>query len=253
MDLFARETWDNYDAGGLIAQRLELIRKIMPPDVRTILDAGCGNGAVTNELYPAYDITGLDFSAAALEHVQAPKVQASVASIPFPDNSFDLVMCNEVLEHLGDEDLLAAVAELKRCTSRYLLISVPNKEQLGLCRIKCCGCGNVFHAYGHLQSFDVDTLDRLIGWERLQTFAIGPATRAFNTRLLRFRQVYLKQWFNPDFPISCPQCGGKEFWVRKSILTKALNGLARLGSKGRPYWLTVFYSAPDSFNTGSGE
>lgn len=57
-----------------------------------------------------------------------PKVKikhASIYEIPFPNNSFDLVICTEVLEHLETPSL--AIEEVKRVSRRNILISVPNE------------------------------------------------------------------------------------------------------------------------------
>ena len=47
----------------------------------------------------------------------------SAYTLPFPANSFDLVVCSEVLEHL--DDVRQAVSELTRVSARHVLISVP--------------------------------------------------------------------------------------------------------------------------------
>ena len=77
MDLFAQKTWENYDAAGLSRERLETIEQLIPSGVQTVLDAGCGNGAITNTLAQRYQVTGLDFSPASLEHVPTAKILAS--------------------------------------------------------------------------------------------------------------------------------------------------------------------------------
>jgi ubiquinone/menaquinone biosynthesis C-methylase UbiE len=45
--------------------------------------------------------------------------------LQYKDNAFDLVLCNEVLEHVENPE--KALQELKRVTSKYLLLSVPNE------------------------------------------------------------------------------------------------------------------------------
>jgi len=52
MDIFAAETWAAYDPEGLITLRLEQVLKTIPAGVESILDAGCGNGVITNALHP---------------------------------------------------------------------------------------------------------------------------------------------------------------------------------------------------------
>lgn len=250
MDIFAPETWAAYDPGGLIALRLEQVLKIIPAGVESILDAGCGNGVITNALHLRYRVTGLDLSPAALEYVQAPKVTASVTAIPFPDRSFDLVMCNEVLEHLSDADLAQALSELKRCASGYLLLSVPNREQLNAELVRCANCGQVFHAYGHLQGFDLARLDALTGWQRLWSTELGPVHRTFSPALLKFRQQRLHQWFKLDAPLACPACHSREFLVQRNILTKIVNVMGRLGRSARPYWLLAMYAVPSGPDPG---
>ena len=51
--------------------------------------------------------------------------QGSVYELPYKDNSFDLVICTEVLEHL--EEPAKALKEILRVSKKYLIISVPNE------------------------------------------------------------------------------------------------------------------------------
>src|SRR5262249_59414544 len=51
------------------------------------------------------------------------RVCGSVLSLPFAADSFDVVLCLEVLEHL--QDPLPAVRELSRVARRGLILSVP--------------------------------------------------------------------------------------------------------------------------------
>lgn len=76
-----------------------------------ILDVGCGVGVV-NDLYPDYDITGIDCSPGMLRHHKGKHILASANEIPFPDGSFDSVVCRSVLHHLPDPKI--ALAEIKR-------------------------------------------------------------------------------------------------------------------------------------------
>lgn len=98
-----------------------------------ILDAGCGEGYIDKLLidrFPNSVITGLKFTAEAIAvaKVNNPTVdyvQGDICDMPFEDNSFDLVICTEVLEHLPNPD--KALKELIRISNSNLLITVPHE------------------------------------------------------------------------------------------------------------------------------
>lgn len=66
-----------------------------------ILDVGCGNGFV-NQLYPNFDILGIDISDGMLQNNPHVYKKASAEEIPFKDNTFDFVICRSLLHHLDD-------------------------------------------------------------------------------------------------------------------------------------------------------
>ena len=97
-------------------------------EIKQILDVGCGNGFFTRPLACWAKCTGLDFSQRMLDlnPVDAIKVCGDVNSMPFEDNSFDLVFCSNLLHHIPDA--LTAVLEMKRVSSHYVVISEPNRN-----------------------------------------------------------------------------------------------------------------------------
>ena len=80
----------------------------------SLLDAGCGTGGMLNvvrQKFPAADLTGVDKSNHALELTAARKTgaklfSASVHDLPFPADSFDVVLSLDVLSHAGVDDSL---------------------------------------------------------------------------------------------------------------------------------------------------
>ncbi len=138
------------------------IVRLIPSDVTTVLDAGCGNGLITNILPDWLQVTGLDRSATALADVHWPTAIGDVTDLPYPDQSFDLVMCNDVIEHLDDADRQQAVRELARVTNRYLIISIPFRENLAQNAVKCANCGRRYHINHHLHSFGLKTVPQLL-------------------------------------------------------------------------------------------
>jgi 2-polyprenyl-6-hydroxyphenyl methylase/3-demethylubiquinone-9 3-methyltransferase len=86
------------------------------------LDVGCGGGYLTQELAGrGFKTTGIDPASASLARAASHSSQAGLAidyrvaraeSLPFPDGTFDLVTCCDVLEHV--DDLERVVAEIAR-------------------------------------------------------------------------------------------------------------------------------------------
>ena len=81
-----------------------------------ILDVGCGTGATLELLQRFGRATGVDSDRTALDICSLerglPVQQARVEDLPFPDDSFDVVTCLDVLEHT-DDDILA-LREIRR-------------------------------------------------------------------------------------------------------------------------------------------
>lgn len=110
-----------------------LISLTKPLSPKTILDAGCGEGFSMNKLKLngiGEKIEGIEYSKDAISFGKKlfPDLtikQGSVYELPYKDNSFDLIVCTEVLEHL--EDPKKAIKEMLRVTKKYLIISVPNE------------------------------------------------------------------------------------------------------------------------------
>jgi len=148
-----KSLWDRA-LTGQEKQRVKVVEKFIPDDVETILDAGCGNGTITNHLY-GYDITAADRSEEALKYVKHRAVQAEIEHLPFADDSFDLVLCSDVLEHLPNDIYEQALSELKRVARKYILILSPNEEDLRANQSQCHKCATVFHMNWHLRSLSV--------------------------------------------------------------------------------------------------
>lgn len=109
---------------------LEEIKGLKPD---SILDAGCGEGFTLNRLKEAgigKKLDGFDFLDRAIKigKKQYPYLnlkQGDIYHIKAPANTYDVVICSEVLEHLErPED---ALRELVRVSKKYVVLSVPNE------------------------------------------------------------------------------------------------------------------------------
>jgi SAM-dependent methyltransferase len=83
-----------------------------------ILDTGCGTGAAMGYLAPFGTVTGCDLSMLALGYCQKRRLshlcQATIVSLPFADECFDLVTSFDVLYHCAVEDYGQALKEFHR-------------------------------------------------------------------------------------------------------------------------------------------
>ena len=103
----------------------------------TVYEAGCGEGYISQHVYNynvgmqrAVKVTASDISEEVIcrAKVDFPPIQFKVKSIYSLDeenDSFELVIASEVLEHLEEPE--NALKEVFRISKRYVLISVPNE------------------------------------------------------------------------------------------------------------------------------
>lgn len=104
---------------------------------KTMLEVGPGAGfllRIVDRMRKFETVHAID----AVERKTLPKSVhfelVSVADVAYPDRSFDTITCLEVLEHLEDDALTKAIANLRRMCRGQLVISVPYAEPLPLPR-----------------------------------------------------------------------------------------------------------------------
>ncbi len=86
----------------------------------SVLHAGCGSGQVDTDIINDYQLIALDISEKALEIYQkvngdkAKRIQGSIFSLPFADQSLDGIYNLGVMEHFTEEDITKIMLEFKR-------------------------------------------------------------------------------------------------------------------------------------------
>jgi SAM-dependent methyltransferase len=132
------DLWNEHLARYLFAARLAGRKRV--------LDMGCGTGYGAAELARlAASVAAFDLfpQAVALARSAYPLpnlhfLAASAAAIPFPDASFQLITCFEVIEHIADWQTLLKEAQRLLARGGQFIVSTPNKlyyaesrEQIG--------------------------------------------------------------------------------------------------------------------------
>lgn len=120
------EAWEEVAAtDAFLALRDRLRDEASPQPDDHILDLGAGTGLVTLALAPhAHAVTALDISSAMLDRLHAHAASAGVSnvelmnadmrSLPFDDETFDLVVSNYTFHHLEDAGKEIALSEARR-------------------------------------------------------------------------------------------------------------------------------------------
>ena len=105
--------------------------EFLPMDYEKVLEIGCGEGCFAKNLKSNCEIWGVEMDEEA----------ANVASSRFtrvlhgkfmdvyaelPDEYFDLVICNDVIEHMEDHELFFKIIKPKMKNGHFLIGSIPN-------------------------------------------------------------------------------------------------------------------------------
>jgi 2-polyprenyl-3-methyl-5-hydroxy-6-metoxy-1,4-benzoquinol methylase len=143
----------------------ELVREYLGSVAgQRILEVACGRGGFVWELARAgARVTGCDFSAAALhaastklragESQPAALIQGDAQNLPFADNSFDMVISCETIEHLPD--VQSAIRGMHRVTrpGGKLFLTTPNYANF-------MGLYDVYARFRHPSRKDDQPFDR---------------------------------------------------------------------------------------------
>jgi ubiquinone/menaquinone biosynthesis C-methylase UbiE len=132
-----------------------------------VLEVGAGDGSILAELSKsnfADELYALEISESGLKNIQARQIpnlkQAQIFDgyqIPYPDQSFDLVILSHVLEHVEYERII--LREIKR-VARLAVIEVPKDYRFGVDKKV-----NHFLAYGHINLYTPSSLKFLVQTE----------------------------------------------------------------------------------------
>jgi len=162
--------WDSDSRSQLYQHKRALFtRELLRHCDGIALDIGSGEGFILDALA---DGDKLQYVAAELDKdllelakknmknkYRVDLVCASVFHLPFRDNSFDIVMLLEVIEHLLNIGQLPKLISRIIKSEGMLVISTPYKEKIRY--YKCPQCNKFTPLYGHLHSFDERKIQKL--------------------------------------------------------------------------------------------
>ncbi len=112
----------SYDSKVRFISYWHQINEIIKLKPKSVLEIGIGNGFVSKYLKERkLDIITLD-----IDKRLNPDVVGNILNIPFADESFDVVVCYELLEHLPYDNFYKAISEIFRVCNSYTLLSLPD-------------------------------------------------------------------------------------------------------------------------------
>jgi SAM-dependent methyltransferase len=184
------------------AKQLALRAVPRPRSGARALDLGCGDGFWSERLRElGYAVTAVDIPR------QYPNEDADIpyagvvyadanAPLPFPDASFDLVWCSEVIEHLNQPD--AAIAEIRRVLrpGGTAIITTPNSFFWGHYLLRVFGMSHRdWQNTGHVQFFHYRDVRRRFPTARISGYF------PYTLYKREVRSPWAVRWLSPSFII----------------------------------------------------
>ena len=183
------------------------------PNVKSIIDIGCGTGYLDFLLSrEGIKITGVDLSKNSLDLFKQKAEEFGITQIHenlfnITQENFDLVISQEVLEHL--ENYESAISKMNQFIKKngIGLFCVPYNENLNAKMIEDPVTGNKIHKVGHMHSFTKEKLEKSIdncGFELIKTYLlVNKRTNKFFAKFnipVNIFTLQIDKIFNALFP-----------------------------------------------------
>ncbi|MBD3201267.1 MAG: methyltransferase domain-containing protein [Candidatus Lokiarchaeota archaeon] len=215
------------EESSIIKLEYERIKNLLSkiPKSKKILEVGCANGRILNNIKSQFKV-GIDIILYPLNKIKANTIRGSISNLPFRKNCYDLIICSEVLEHLDKITFEKSLKELARVSSKFILVSVPFKENLEAKYGKCKKCGNVFHVFLHKRNFNRNGMLSLFNdFKLVKTY--------FHGKKYQYPDIFrrLKRMTNNFFRtnnVVCPNCGVENACQKINLINKFISLLEEL-------------------------
>lgn len=170
-------TYDKYGSENPVVRRLmasfertldEMMTQARP---QSLLDVGCGEGVLVHRWaveMPQARLVGIDLEEESIQagwaEREAPNLEyrtMAAEDLPFAEGEFELASAIEVLEHVPDPE--HTVAEMARCASRHLLVSVPREPLWRMLNIaRGAYIGQLGNTPGHLNHWSKRSFTKML-------------------------------------------------------------------------------------------
>jgi 2-polyprenyl-3-methyl-5-hydroxy-6-metoxy-1,4-benzoquinol methylase len=120
--------------------RKELV-EFFPKNYKRVLEVGCGTGGFRDTLKKDIEIWGIEPNQEAANEAMARGYKVLVGfyeevAEQCPNNYFDLIVCNDVIEHMLEHEKFLEIIKIKMTPDASIIGSIPNVRYFGnLCKL----------------------------------------------------------------------------------------------------------------------
>lgn len=94
-----------------------------------VLCVGCGEGyELVKYLKEGFDAYGTELHSIKTDYLKSRVIQAQSPNLPFKDNTFELLSCTEVLEHIEESGTESFLKECLRVAKRFFFSIATEKD-----------------------------------------------------------------------------------------------------------------------------
>jgi glycosyltransferase involved in cell wall biosynthesis/protein-L-isoaspartate O-methyltransferase len=190
-------------------ERISDLMNIMPKGHDSVLDVGARDGYLSRLLTEHFTlVTALDLEKPSIAHDRITCVEGDVTRLELASDSFDVVLCAEVLEHIPGKGLEQACRELIRVAKSHVVIGVPYRQDIRLGRTTCQSCGRGNPPWGHVNVFDERRLTELfLPLRKAGVTFVGSSRSRTNALSSWLMDVAGNPWGTYDQEEVCIHCG----------------------------------------------
>ena len=189
--------------------RISDLMAVVPKGRQSVLEIGARDGHLSRLLTRHFpSVTALDLEKPSFSIAGVTPVQGDVTALQYPDNSFDVVFCTEVLEHIPRRLLGSACREIARVSRYEIVIGVPYRQDIRVGRTRCPSCGRANPPWGHVNRFDEARLRELFpGLAVASTTFVGTRKEGTNFLAAFLMDLGGNPWGTYEQEEPCIHCG----------------------------------------------